>query len=381
MTAPQKSLKAAATGQAAPPQEDQSYTGFKNKMELSKAQFLPLLGNSTRNVDAFLTVVYNAVAAEPDLLLCDRRSLFLACMRAAQDGLLPDKREAVLNVYNTKVARNPDRWAKVVQYLPMVRGLVKKMKAIPGVRSVDAAAVYAGEPFKYQRGDEPRIEHEPRGDGKFEDIVAAYCVVTYTDGSKEREVMFRRDIDKARAASKTADSGPWVTWFDQMAIKSVIHRIYKRMPSDSALDQALRSDAEAAGWDVAPSAQPAIDNFAPTEGAPSLTDQSGQGMTFENANQVREAEQVQPVGKAEKTASKAKAKPEVGPTSEPEKINTADQQQDDDGAPSFDEIFQGIKNAKSREIGADLLDLARHLTEHQQAELAAALASRFPADK
>jgi recombination protein RecT len=279
----------------------------------------------------------------------------------------------VLNVYNTKVSRNPDRWAKVVQYLPMVRGLVKKMKAIPGVRSVDAAAVYAGEPFKYQRGDEPRIEHEPRGDGKFEDIVAAYCVVTYTDGSKEREVMFRRDIDKARAASKTADSGPWVTWFDQMAIKSVIHRIYKRMPSDSALDQALRSDAEAAGWDVAPSAQPAIDNFAPTEGAPALTDQSGQGMTFDT--QGREEEKV-PAGKAEKTAAKAKAKPEAASPAGDQEPQDADE-----AAPTFDEILQGIKGAKSREIGADLLDLARHLTEQQQADLAAALSSRFPADK
>lgn len=361
-----KALKAAATGQAAqPPVEDETYAGFKKKMELSKAQFLPLLGNNPKNVEAFMTVVFNAVGKNPDLLLADRRSLFFACMQAAQDGLLPDGREAVLNIYNTNVAKRnePDRWVKMAQYLPMVQGVVKQILSIPGVVDVDACAVYAGEHFKYQRGDNPKIEHEPKGEGSFEDIIAAYCIVTREDGTKKREVVFRRDIDMMRAASKSPDKGPWKSWFDQMAIKSAIHRIKKQLPRCDALDRVLDSDVSAGSLAAPAGAADALDMGAPAPGAVAITDQSGQGMTFDAA--AKTGERVDVSQHQETSAPAAKGAKTSKDAGGPKPL-------------TYDEALVAVRSAKTKDDAEMAIDLARsNTTQDEKADLAALLAEMW----
>jgi recombination protein RecT len=52
--------------------------------------------------DKFQRTVLTAAAQNPDLLKADRQSLILACYKAAQDGLLPDGREAALVTFNTR---------------------------------------------------------------------------------------------------------------------------------------------------------------------------------------------------------------------------------------------------------------------------------------
>ena len=44
-------------------------------------------------VERFMRVVLTAAQNNPDLVRADRPSFFNACMKAAQDGLLPDGRE------------------------------------------------------------------------------------------------------------------------------------------------------------------------------------------------------------------------------------------------------------------------------------------------
>ena len=50
------------------------------------------------------------------------------------------------------------------------------------------------------------------------------------------------DIDKCRQVSKASSSphSPWVKWFDQMAKKTVIHRIAKRLPKNDAINSVVR---------------------------------------------------------------------------------------------------------------------------------------------
>lgn len=249
-------LKAAATGQATPEQAKSPYEALKRQLEASKGEFLPLLGQSQQNVDRFIRVVLNAVLATPDLLDADRRSLVAACMKAAQDGLMPDGREAVLNIYNTKVkGRNgqPDEWKKMAQYLPMVGGLIKKLYESGEITYVDAACVYANDRFTYRRGDEPKLEHEPTMADDSGMIVAAYAVIKLKNGEIKREVMPRRDIEAVRSASKSKDSGPWVTWYDQQAIKSVIKRAYKQLPKADAFEKIADYDNQALGFAAIPS--------------------------------------------------------------------------------------------------------------------------------
>lgn len=207
------------------------------------------------DVERFVRTVITSVQMNEDLLYADRRSLFAACMKAAQDGLLPDGREAVLNIYSTKqkLANGAEEWVPTVQYLPMVRGILKTVRNSGQVAHVDAAAVYAKDAFSFKRGDDPKIEHEPYiGADDPGQVVAAYMIVKLDNGEVHREVMPRRDIEKTRAASKAGNSanGPWSKWYDQMAIKTVIKRAAKLLPTSSeALDRVIQHDNDAMGFD------------------------------------------------------------------------------------------------------------------------------------
>lgn len=269
-------LKAAATGAATPEQARSPYEALKRRLESNRTEFKPLLG-SDANVDKFLRVVLNAILANPDLIEADFRTLVASCMKAAQDGLMPDGREAVLNVYNTKVkkadstGRESWDWISAVQYLPMVGGMVKKLYDSGDVTYVDAAAVYANDKFTFRRGDSPSLEHEPTMEDEPGTVVAAYAVIKLKSGEIKREVMPRRDIEAVRAASKSGENekGPWKKWYDQQAIKSVLKRAYKQLPKSDALERVIAADNEALGFasasplDLVKGAAPAL-THAPT---------------------------------------------------------------------------------------------------------------------
>ena len=50
----------------------------------------------------FVRVLMTAVSSQPKLCEANRTSLFSACMSSAQDGLLPDGKEAAIVTFNTK---------------------------------------------------------------------------------------------------------------------------------------------------------------------------------------------------------------------------------------------------------------------------------------
>lgn len=233
---------------------------FRNQLEGTKGELQSILGPRVR-ADLFVAAAWAAVLANPDIVNADRLSFFAALRKAATDGLVPDGREAVLNVYNTKIRDGDrERWIKQVQFLPMVGGLVKKLYESGEATYVDAACVYERDHFSFRRGDSASLEHEPYlGSEAPGPIVAAYCVVKLKSGEIKREVMPARDIAKVRAASKSGERGPWGDWDDQMAIKSVIKRIYKQLPHTPSMDRliAIDNEVEFKRDDPAPNVQPA----------------------------------------------------------------------------------------------------------------------------
>jgi hypothetical protein len=71
--------------------------------------------------ERFMRVTLTAIQLQPELLECDRKSLLLACLRAANDGLMPDGREGAFVVFKTKSG-------KKAQWMPMFAGLLKKVR-------------------------------------------------------------------------------------------------------------------------------------------------------------------------------------------------------------------------------------------------------------
>lgn len=200
-------------------------------------------------VEKFVRTTLTAVQMNPELLGADRRSLLGACMKAAQDGLLLDGREAAPVIFRTKEGPK-------VQYMPMVGGILKKIRNSGELASIGAHVVYDKDLFKYTLGDDEKIEHTPSLDSDRGKPIACYAIAKTKDGAIYREVMSVADVEKVRNASRASQSGPWVQWWDEMARKTVIRRIAKRLPSSADLDQVLANDNEASGFVQTPHSAP-----------------------------------------------------------------------------------------------------------------------------
>jgi recombination protein RecT len=201
--------------------------------------------------EKFQRTIITACQSDPDLLKADRQSLVLACMKAAQDGLLPDKREAAIVVFKeNKKTESGWQTRLMCVYLPMVYGLRKKILQSGEVSALEVNVVYAAEveagKFIYEVGLEPPLRHRPMLELSLEQttddqIVAAYSIATMKDGTRSFELMRRFEIDRVRETSKTGatrdrqgkprqPSGPWVDWFPEMAKKTVMRRHAKTLP-------------------------------------------------------------------------------------------------------------------------------------------------------
>jgi len=195
-------------------------------------------------VERYLRVVLTAVQNNPALAKADRPSFWNACMKAAQDGLLPDGREGALVIYNTNVKGS---WIAKVSWMPMIAGIRKKVRNSGEIATMDVQAVHAKDAFEFELGDDPFIKHRPFIGGDRGPLVAVYSVVTLKSGEKTRDVMTRSEVEYVRDTYSKRDregklSPAWVKSFDEMAKKTVFRRHSKTLPMSTDLDDLLRRD-------------------------------------------------------------------------------------------------------------------------------------------
>ena len=189
--------------------------------------------------EKFTRIALTAINSNPSLLGgdVDKKSVMAACMKAAQDGLVIDGREAALVIFNKKEGNG---YVKAAQYMPMIAGVMKKMRNSGEISNISTGLVYKKEweqgKFEYIKGDVESLKHEPILFEEKGDMIGCYAVVTLKDGSKVREFMDMNQINKVRNVSRSKDKGPWVDWFEEMATKSVLHKVSKLCPQSSDLD-------------------------------------------------------------------------------------------------------------------------------------------------
>lgn len=184
-------------------------------------------------VDRFTRTTMVAIQNNPGVLEADRQSLYNAISRAAQDGLLPDGREAALIVYNTKAG-------KLVRYGQMVEGVIKQLGKA-GIHAY-AASVYSNETVEIWNDDRGQhVTHKPVPFGDRGQLVGVFASARIGEQTYV-ETMNIDEIDKVRASSRSGENGPWKVWYDRMAQKSVLHRLKKRLPIlDPAVSDSLRA--------------------------------------------------------------------------------------------------------------------------------------------
>jgi recombination protein RecT len=255
--------------QALATRDTSDYGKLRNQLD-TRAEDFKMALPAHISPEKFQRTLLTAAQSNPELLKADRGSLITSAMKAAQDGLLPDGREAAIVTFVTNKKVNGD-WQKIVQaqYMPMAFGLRKKILQSGEISSLETNVVYRREAeegaFIFEAGTEAMLRHRPMLDLTDEDlnddnIVAAYSVATMKDGTKSFEVMRRAEINKVRQASQTGavgktkrdgtaipPKGPWVDWFAEMARKTVMRRHSKTLPmSGDLLDVEAADEALAA---------------------------------------------------------------------------------------------------------------------------------------
>ena len=181
-------------------------------------------------------MVLTAVQTNPDLLNVDRRSLWNACMRAAQDGLLPDGRLGALVVYKDK------RRGPIAQWLPMIAGIRQKVRNSGEVATWEVHTVHE-EPVRF-RARRRSAYRAPAGARRSR---PDHCRL-FGRGAEIGRAIARSDVGRRNRTGppgveswrrRTLD-GPGMA----KCAKTVAKRHAKVLPMSSDLDDLLRRDDE-----------------------------------------------------------------------------------------------------------------------------------------
>lgn len=311
----------------------------------NKAQLIELLKGSEsrlRNLlpkymspERMLSLVMLSVTRTPKLLECDPHTVLNSVMQAAQLGLEiggPVPGAHLVPFYNSR------RKVMECQMIPDFRGLIQLAVDTGSITSADPWLVYHGEKFIVRGGTNPGIDHEPDYsiDRNPQAITHAYVVFTLPSGERKFHVMSRQEIDRVRGASKASDSGPWVDWYDQMALKTVIKRGLKTVPMNP-------NSAAARRLAMAIEADNRFETGGPTTVVPEWDDEetlsaAAAAQTADRAEELKErmqqtrarAASAKPTGRDVTPPAPPKPEPEPEPVHDPEPFEEADYEVEDE---------------------------------------------------
>jgi recombination protein RecT len=210
---------------------------FRGQLAKRSSEFAAALPSHIKP-DYFQRAAVTAVQNNPELLQVERRSLLNALLRCAQDGLIPDGRQAALVIFKSR------EHGPIAQYLPMVAGIRKLVQQSGEISRFDQQVVYSEDYFKLVLGDSPHIEHVPALEKRGQPI-AVYSIAEFRNGdSRSYEWMTYEEIERVRAVSRYGDAGPWRDWWTEMARKTVAKRHAKSLPMSNDVDTVLARDDE-----------------------------------------------------------------------------------------------------------------------------------------
>jgi len=187
-------------------------------------------------MDRFLRVTTTTIMRNEKLMQCTPHSLLACLITCGQLGIEPDPVTGLAYMIPFK-----NKGVYEAQLIVGYKGLLKLIRNSGELQSVSCQVVYENDDFLLQFGLEERLEHTPT-DGDRGKPKGAYVIFRYKDGGYSFEYMSVNDINQIRKRSKSADSGPWVTDWAQMACKTVIRRHAKLAPISIELQRAAALD-------------------------------------------------------------------------------------------------------------------------------------------
>lgn len=213
--------------------------GFKAQLALALPKFF--------GVDRFTRAAITEFRLNTALQECSTPSVLGYFMQAASYGLEPSGALGQcwpVPFYNKKTG------AKECQFIPGYRGMASIARRSGEVITIDAQIVHMKDEFELVYGLEQNLTHKPCLDDDPGPMRGAWCIVRFKDGSYQFAFMTKAQINKHRARSKAASSGPWVSDYEEMAKKTVFRSLFKWLPISIEQAEVLASDGAIARYDA-----------------------------------------------------------------------------------------------------------------------------------
>lgn len=182
------------------------------------------------SVEKFVRVAQTAILTNQSIANCERNSIYAACIKSAEHGLLPDGNEGSIVPFGNKAV-----------FMPMIGGILKKIRNSGELSSITAQAIYENDFFDYGVNKEGEyIEFKPLLFGERGAMIGVFAMAITKDNASYVEVMTNEQINKVRESSRSKNSGPWKDWFEEMSKKTVIRRLAKRLPMSTDLESVVK---------------------------------------------------------------------------------------------------------------------------------------------
>jgi recombination protein RecT len=197
------------------------------------------------NGDRMSRIALTAFRRTPKLAECDPSSVFAAVIQAAQLGLEPDTLGRAYLLPYAKNKKVGNVWEKTweCQFIPGWKGLVDLVSR-SGQATVWTGAVFAGDKFDYQLGDDPKCTHIPgemHGEGEPTHVYA--CGKVKGSDTAITEVWsiarVKRHLQKY---NKVGDKHYAYENMEMYARKVVLLQVLKYMPMSTELSRAVELD-------------------------------------------------------------------------------------------------------------------------------------------
>lgn len=201
------------------------------------------------DTERIMRVTYSVLYRTPKLVECSPFSLLNGIVLAHQLGLVFGTSEVSLVPFGREATL-------IIGYT----GKVKLALASKLVRSIHADVILEGEKFEFEvTAAGVHFCHRPiwkdRPKPTEDNVVAAYCQLTTSEGGVQTRIVSLNEILDARHRSrgyqyqvkKGGSDNPWMSDFGAMALKTAVHRAMKLAPQDARLGLAAAVDDEEEG--------------------------------------------------------------------------------------------------------------------------------------
>lgn len=184
--------------------------------------------------DDLIRMALVAVHRNPQILQCSQASILAALMDAAELKIKPG---GMMGRGYLIPRKNKNTQQLECCFDPGWRGLIDIMRRTGEIKRIEAHPIFSNDKVRVVYGLTPVFEHEPNMSEDRGEIVGAYALAEFKDGTFQVELLTAADLKKIRASSMSAN-GPWKGWDDEMSRKSAVRRLSKYMPYDPLVDRA-----------------------------------------------------------------------------------------------------------------------------------------------